>query len=131
MKGWLIRADHGASAEQIEVLKAVCPITLPGSYLELFSESNGAEAGLSVDPLWLVVYDAAEAIGIATSGAFAAHFPGYFLFGGSGGADAFAFDTSFEGEGKVVTIEIGATEEAAKIRPVADSFDALLALIDT
>jgi hypothetical protein len=131
MTGFLSRASHGASADQIETLKAICPIDLPTSYLALLAESDGAEAGLSVDPLWLVIYDANEVIEIATSGAFAAHFPGYFLFGGSGGSDAFAFDTSSDGTGKIVTIEVGATEETAKIRPVAGSFDALLALIDT
>ncbi|WP_037500153.1 SMI1/KNR4 family protein [Sphingomonas jaspsi] len=131
MAGWLSRADHAASAEQIETLKAICPIELPASYLALLAESDGAEAGLSVDPLWLVIYDAAEVIEIATSGAFAAHFPGHFLFGDSGGADAFAFVTLGNEAGQIVTIEVGATDEAAKIRPVADSFDALLALIDT
>lgn len=131
MGGWLSRAAHGASAEQIETLKAICPIELPASYLALLSESSGAEAGLSIDPLWLVIYDANDVIEIATSGAFAARVPGYFLFGGSGGADAFAFATSASEAGRVVTIELDATDEAVTIRPVADSFDALLALIDT
>ncbi len=131
MTGWLSRADHGASDAQIEVLKAICPIVLPESYLALLAESDGAEGGLSVDPLWLVIYDAAEVIAIATGGAFAEHVPGTFLFGGNGGGEVFAFETVAERTGRIVTVDLTDPDSGPKIRPVADSFDALLALIDT
>ncbi len=129
--GWLSRADHGASDEQIEALKAICPFPLPDSYLALLTESDGAEAGLSVDPLWLVIYDAAEVIAIATSGAFAEHVPGTFLFGGNGGGEAFAFETVAERAGRIVTVDLTDPDTGPRVRPVADSFDDLIALIDT
>ena len=129
--GWLSRADHGASDAQIATLKAICPIDLPESYLALLSESDGAEAGLSVDPLWLVIYDADEVIEIATSGAFTEHVPGTFLFGGTGGGEAFAFETVAERAGHIVSVDLGDPDRGPRIRPVAASFDELLALIDT
>ena len=131
MGGWLSRADHGASDTQIEALKAICPIPLPDSYLALLAESDGAEAGLSVDPLWLVIYDAAEVIAIATSGAFTAHVPGTFLFGGNGGSEAFAFETVADRAGQIVSVDLGDPDSGPRVRPVAASFDDLLALIDT
>ena len=131
MTGWVARAADGASEEQLARLQAVCPIPLPAAYRALLKESNGAEAGLSVDPLWLVVHDSDAVVEVATTGSFRSHFPGYFLFGGSGGGDAFAFATGGDAPGAVVAIDLTDAELTQSVRPVADSFDALLALIDT
>jgi len=131
MTGWLTHAPAGASAEQLARLQAICPVPLPAAYLDLLARFDGAEAGISVDPLWLVIYESAGVIAIATDGALAHHLPGVFLFGGSGAGDGFAFETAGERAGRIVTFDMTVTDVAASVRPVADSFDALLALIDT
>nr|WP_294851789.1 SMI1/KNR4 family protein [uncultured Sphingomonas sp.] len=128
---WVWRAETGASPQVLTSLQAICPFPLPQSYVDLLAQSDGAEAGISVDPLWLVIYPASEALDIAASGAFRDAFPNLFVFGGSGDSEAYAFDLSPDRIGAISIFDTANTVLAESVRPVAASFDDLLELIDT
>ena len=130
-QSWAWQAAEPASETDLRRLRDVAPIDLPHSYMQLLTVANGYEAGLSVQPLWLVIYPTHEVINIATSDTFSEDFPGFFVVGGNGAGEAIAFDTRSGSLGKIVSFDMTSIDLAESVREVATSFDELLTKIDT
>ncbi len=121
------KAD-GATDHAIQALVDEAPFVLPPAYLDLLRFSNGGEGPLSVQPLWLNLFPAEEALTIIRHGAVEQNLPGLFVFGDSGGGETFAIDGRVAGAYPVVAMEMAGSE--VRLRPVAADFDALLELIE-
>lgn len=126
-KGWMRNA--GASEADLNALKNAVSFELPDSYLALLRWSDGGEGPLPVQPLWLVLYPAAEVVQIESEGAFKEFFGGLFVVGGNGGGEAIALDCRGESPFPVVCFDMTNIDLNESIWPIAASFDDALALI--
>ena len=111
----------------VESLRAGSPIPLPSDYLAFLRQSNGGEGELSVQPCWLVLWQAEDVLRFNREYDVAVSVPGFFAFGSSGGGEMFAFDARAPASHAIVSIPF-IPMDAVEALPVAGSFTALLAL---
>lgn len=118
----------GASAQQIEELRAAAPGELPESYVALLSFSDGGEGPLSVQPYNLVLDPAQEVVARIANGNYGQpEFDGFLIFGGNGGGEYLAFDMGQGAPWPVVSIDMVAGRNSAEV--IACDFDSFLDLI--
>jgi len=121
--------QKGASVEALENLRRVCKVEHPVSLIELLTYSNGGEGPLPVDP-YNFCLDSAETIAESlTAGTFQEFFPGYFVFGSSGGGEIFALDTNAGSGMPVVTLDSTNADLSESRREIAGGFEAFLLLV--
>src|SRR4051812_38585746 len=82
-----------ASREALDALRARAGVELPREYFDLLAFSNGGEGPLDVSPLNLCLDSAEDALRRnKVEKLYDEFFPGFFVFGTSGGGDYIAFD---------------------------------------
>jgi hypothetical protein len=116
----------GATKEAITILSKHCPFELPSDYLDFLQFSNGADAGLPVDPLWCILFTAEEVLECNTDYEISEYLPGYFAIGSSGGGEILLFDTQTS-PWRVCTVPVLFAEE--HIHDVAPNFMEFLKLL--
>jgi hypothetical protein len=84
--------EHGASPSELRETVASLTFTLPDDYLELQGYANGAEG--FVGAAYLHLYPITELALLNKAYGVAEFAPGLWIFGSSGGGEAFAFDTN-------------------------------------
>ena len=99
---------------------------LPEEYLAFLSFSDGGEGPLGIEPGYIVVNSALEAAENAEAGTFAEFFPGFFVFGGNGAGEAFAFDFRENCNCRVVRFDMTNIDLDESVVTLADSFASLI-----
>jgi hypothetical protein len=118
----------GASREALEALRAGAGVELPREYFDLLAFSNGGEGPLDVMPLNFCLDSAEDALKYKSEKARVEHFPGFFIFGSSGGGDYIAFDLRGGAPPwPVVSIDMTNVNLDESVRPVAPDFGSFLA----
>jgi hypothetical protein len=84
---------HARMNPAIDKLRAKY-VTLPDQYLEFLARTNGAEGELALEPGWVQVWPAEEALVASEEYEIPQYLPGYFAFGGNGGGELFVFPLS-------------------------------------
>ena len=109
-----------AQPEVVAWLSAAFP-QLPQAYLAFFSQFNGAEGPLGVEPGWFVVWSAEEALVASDEYEVPKYLPGYFAFGSNGSGELLVFRLVGPGESQVFMVPaIGMAEP--ELLSVASSF---------
>jgi len=119
----------GASAPALEELRAAVDLDLPRAYFDLLSFSDGGEGPLAVSPYNFCLHSAAEAMLAWVQGTYREFFPGFFVFGVSGGGDYIAFDFRKSEPWPVVAIDMTNIDLSESVDLVAHDFQSFLALI--
>jgi hypothetical protein len=95
---------------------------LPKSYHSFLSKSNGAEGDLGIEPGWVVVWSAEDALISSDEYQLSEYLPGYFAFGGNGGGELFVFPIG-ETSGECPVFMVPAVGMAIKeLQQIAQSF---------
>jgi hypothetical protein len=120
----------GACVEDIARLIAASGTRLPQDYLAFLRQSNGGEWPLLVQPLWLILDDAATVADTLCNGTFDRHFPGLIVIGSNGAGEAVAFDFRPGHAGEIVNFDMANIALDESIQALAPSFSALLSLVE-
>jgi hypothetical protein len=119
--------NPGATHEALDALRASAGVELPKAYFGLLAFSNGGEAPLAVSP-WNFCLDSAEdAVKYKTAKTYEEFFPGFFVFGGSGGGDYVAFDMRGDKPWPVVAIDMTNIDLSESVELIAKDFASFLA----
>jgi len=86
-----LRQNEPASAASIQLLLESCGIDLPDDYLEFLKLSNGA-AGTLPNSYHLILWPAERLVERNRAYEVQEYAPGIFIFGSSGGGEAYGFD---------------------------------------
>ena len=87
----LLNKGERASATSIELLSS-CPVDLPKDYLEFMEYSNGA-AGSFPNGNHVILWPVERLVERNKAYEVGDYAPGIFIFGSSGGGEAYGFDT--------------------------------------
>jgi len=115
-----------AATDALQSLITALSKPLPDGYMAFLARSNGGEGFIGERYVWL--WKAEELIAHNRSYNVAEFFPNFFFIGSDGGGEAYAFDTSGEDATVFEVPFIGMPSDA---RAIADSFDALLARLNS
>ena len=84
--------NPGASNDALHALREHAGINLPDEYYQLLAYSNGGEGSLPISPFNFCLDTAEYATKNKLDKNYEEFFPGFFVFGTSGGGDYIAFD---------------------------------------
>jgi hypothetical protein len=112
----------GASRDALAKLCTAYP-SLPESYFAFLKASNGAEGDLGVQPGWVVVWPAEEALEATIQYQLPEYLPGYFAFGGNGGGELFVFLIEGNSIERPVYMVPAIGMAATELQQIAPSFD--------
>lgn len=126
-KDWQI--EVGATASEIAGLIAASANSLPDDYLSYLKFSNGGEGPLSIDPLWLVLDNAAFVAHSLREGTSAEFFPGLVVIGSNGAGEAIAFDFRQGVATRIVYFDMTNIDLTESIQHLAASFTDLMSLV--
>ena len=116
----------GASDEALDALRAKAGVELPLEYFDLLAFSNGGEGPLAVSP-WSFCLDSAEdAIKYKVARTYEEFFPGFFVFGSSGGGEYIAFDLRGNRPWPVVAIDMTNINLSESVDLIAVDFSSFL-----
>ncbi|OYU37483.1 MAG: hypothetical protein CFE33_20680 [Pseudorhodobacter sp. PARRP1] len=127
-KDWHVQI--GAAPTELDDLMAASGNSLPDDYLSFLSMSNGGEGPLSIDPLNLVLDDAAFVAETMRAGTFATFFPGLIVIGSNGAGEAIAFDFRRGEANGIVYFDVTNSDLSESIQPLAASFTELMSLVN-
>jgi predicted metal-dependent HD superfamily phosphohydrolase len=117
----------GASREALEALRAGAGVELPGEYFDLLAFSNGGEGPLDVMPLNFCLDSAEDALRRnQVEKLYEEFFPGFFVFGTSGGGEYIAFDLRGARPWPVVAIDATNIDLDESVDPIAVDFKSFL-----
>lgn len=119
--------NEGASLDALQVLMNSVEVELPKEYLELLVFSNGGEGPLPVPYYTLCLDDAESASNPAKVELFKNLYPGWFVFGGDGGGELYAFDLT--GEQPWPVIRFDGIDPEGSVEKVAESFAIFMQLL--
>lgn len=114
--------EPGASAENLQLLRSIKSIDLPGDYCSFLAEANGGEGFIGAE--YLILWRAEELEQFNREYEVENYAPGLFLFGSNGGGEGFGFDVRSSPYRVVQVPFIGMDLKHAS--PVADGFLDLL-----
>ncbi len=115
-----------AEAGALERLRRVAGVELPDEYLKFLAFSDGGEGPLAIDPGYVVIDPAADAADQKEEKTFEEFFPGFFMFGGNGGGELFAFDLRGSRPWPVVMIDMTNIDLKESVVPIATDFSEFL-----
>ncbi|MCB9583468.1 MAG: SMI1/KNR4 family protein [Polyangiaceae bacterium] len=122
------RPCRGAGRDDLDALQRAAPFTLPRSYLDQLAMSNGGEGSLTVQPWWIVFWEAESVIESNADYELSKHLPGFFGFASSGGGELLAFDARGREPFPIVAIPFIPLDATLAIL-VARNFDELKGMI--
>jgi len=120
---------HGNSAvapAALDNLRRIAGAELPDEYFAFLAFSNGGEGPLGVDPGYIVIDSAEDAASQKEKKTFEEFFPGFFMFGGNGGGELFAFDLRGSKPWPVVMIDMTNIDLKESVVRVAEDFRQLV-----
>jgi hypothetical protein len=126
-KDW--QTQMGSPADELADLISASSNPLPDDYLSYLNFSNGGEGPLGVDPLWLVLDNAAFVAHSLREGIFAEFFPGFVVIGSNGAGEAIAFDFRRGVANGIVYFDMTNIDLTESIQPLAASFTELMSLV--
>lgn len=129
-KHWF--TNEGAASSALQVLMDSVDVELPKEYVEFLAFSNGFEGRLLAPYYTLCLDDAATASEPERVELFKKIYPGWFVFGGDGGGELYAFDLT--GDQPWPVIRFDGIDPEGSVEKIADSFIIfmqLLAVTDT
>src|SRR5215467_7572043 len=116
----------GASRKALDALRIEAAVELPSEYFDLLAFSNGGEGPLNVSP-WNFCLDSAEdAAKYRVAKTYEEFFPGFFVFGSSGGGDYIAFDLRGSKPWPIVAIDMTNINLSESVDLVAKDFASFL-----
>lgn len=118
-----------AEDDEIAALKEVAGFPLPSSYIALLQYSNGGEWPIPVSPFSFLLFEVDAVIGNMQGTDFTEVYPDCVPIGGDGMSEYVALDFSEDGPPRVVAIDAMEDDRSEALYPVANSFEAFLALI--
>ena len=119
----------GASEKALQDLRAGAEINLPAEYFDLLAYSNGGEGPISVQPYNFCLDPAERSTMRWISKECEAFFPGFFMFGGTGGGDYIAFDLRGAQPWPVVAIDMTNIDLPESVMLIAKDFSLFLSLV--
>jgi cell wall assembly regulator SMI1 len=119
--------NEGASSDALQVLIDSVEVKLPKEYLELLAFSNGGEGPLPVPYYTLCLDDAESASNSARVELFKNLYPGWFVFGGDGGGELYAFDLTGKQPWQVIRFD--GVDPGGSVEMVAESFVIFMQLL--
>lgn len=122
---WL--SNEGASLDALQVLTDSVEVELPKEYLELLAFSNGGEGPLRAPYYTLCLDDVESASEPTRVELFKNLYPGWFVFGGDGGGEFYAFDLT--GEQPWPVIRFDGIDPEGSVEKVAESFAIFMQLL--
>jgi hypothetical protein len=120
MKATLTKAGK-ADACALRSLREAYP-SLPEAYIRFLEASNGAEGDLGIEPGWVVIWSAEEAIQVTNQYQMPKYLPGYFAFGSNGGGELLVFPIDGGTDRCPVQMVPAIGMAAQELRSVAPSF---------
>lgn len=121
---WTLRAP--ASTKALASLRASVGFELPAAYLDLLRVSNGGEGDLAADPYWVELFTTEEVMPASEQLNTQELAPG-FLCIGTAGVELVALDLRHATPCPVVILPD--PPDPAKLRPLADNFEAFIGLL--
>jgi cell wall assembly regulator SMI1 len=118
--------NEGASVAALQALADAVEVALPMEYLELLAFSNGGEGPLAAPFHNLCLDDAESAAEPGRVELFKNLYPGWFVFGGDGGGELYAFDLT--GEQPWPVIRFDGIDPEGSVEDVAESFVSFMQL---
>jgi hypothetical protein len=88
----LLQKNEPATAAEMESFRSTCPVDLPKDYLEFVEYSNGA-AGSFPNGNHIILWRIERLVERNRAYEVEDYAPGIFVFGSSGGGEAYGFDT--------------------------------------
>lgn len=120
---------EGASAAALQDLKSITEGKLPASYYDFLRCSNGGEGSLPVLP-FNCCFDSAETVTVnVRDRSFEECFPGFVVFGGSGGGEFLAFDVRATPPWPIVAIDMCNSDLTESVELVATDFAKFVKLL--
>jgi len=122
-------ANPGASQAELDELRGAVAVSLPESYLELLSLSNGGEGPLAAQPYLLILDEVAEVLATLRSGRVEEFFAGFVIIGSNGGGEYVALDTRGAEPWPVVALDMCNSDLVSSVLPIAPNFDVFAELV--
>ncbi|TWT72753.1 SMI1 / KNR4 family protein [Posidoniimonas polymericola] len=119
----------GATSESIAELRSEFGDSLPESYCEFLSWSDGGEGSLSVQPYNLCLDSAPDTVRHWRDATYQEFFPGFIVIGSNGAGEYIAFDTRSTAPWPVVALDMTNSNLTESVLPIASTFDELVDLI--
>lgn len=117
----------GASESALQNLRQAVGVALPDEYVQLLAYSNGGEGDLP-PPFCTLCLDSAEETADPDNLKFyAEQYPGFLVFGGSGGLLLFALDIRGTSPWPIVAFD--GIDFLGSLETVADNFGSLISMI--
>lgn len=126
-RAWL--NQPGASEKALRDLRATAGVNLPVEYINFLAWSNGGEGPLPVQPCYFCLESAEISRSRWICKEYEEFFPGFFVFGGSGGGEYIAFDLRGTQPWPVVAIDMTNIDLAESVMLVAKDFSSFLSLV--
>jgi hypothetical protein len=121
--------EPGASETALNSLRTEAHSSLPSEYFALLAQSNGGEGPLAVSPFNFCLFSAEEATSLKADGTYGEFFPGFFMFGSSGGGEYIGFDLRATEPWPIVAIDMTNIELSESVEVIANEFNEFLSLI--
>lgn len=118
--------NPGASNDALQSLREVVGVNLPKEYFELLAYSNGGEGSLPMSPFNFCLDSAEVATNNKVENIYDEFFPGFFVFGGSGGGDYIAFDIRSSEPWPIVAIDMTNIDLDESVNFIAKNFPTFL-----
>lgn len=118
--------NPSANSEAIDRLRKVAGVHLPEDYYRFLKFSDGGEGPLAIDPGYIVIDSAEDAASQKENKIFDEFFPGFFMFGGNGAGELFAFDVRDLKPWPIVMIDITNIDLAESVVRIANDFSDFL-----
>jgi len=115
-----------AKSEALDRLRRVAGVQLPEDYFSFLTFSDGGEGSLAIDPGYIVIDSAEDAASQKEKKTFDEFFPGFFMFGGNGGGELFAFDVRGPMPWPIVMIDMTNIDLKESVVRIAEDFSDLL-----
>lgn len=126
-KSHYIRKTDGASSSILSNLKSVFPTTIPQSYVDFLTFSNGGEWEFAVTPYLFVANSAEEVIKEADE--FTEFFPNFLMIGSNGAGEYIAFDLRQSDSLPVVALDMMNCDLIESVCPIAEDFSSFLDIL--
>ncbi len=121
--------NPGASYDALHALRKHAGVNLPDEYYQLLAYSNGGEGSLPISPFNFCLDTAEYATKNKLDKNYEEFFPGFFVFGTSGGGDYIAFDLRTSEPWPIVSIDMTNIDLAESVDMIAVDFSSFLAQI--
>jgi hypothetical protein len=119
----------GASSTALHTIRQVAGVALPDAYIDLLRFSNGGEGPLPIAPYNFCLDSAEDATKLKVDRTYDEYFPGFFVFGCSGGGEYIAFDLRGTSPWPVVAIDMTNIDLSESVQVLAQDFSIFMEFV--